>query len=404
MSIREGFVVKALEPGINFSALCREYGISRKTGYKWLARYTEDGVSGLEDRGRQPVKSLGVSGDIVADVVAIRQAHPSWGAKKIAAILRKKDSGNNPPSVRTIARILERAGLVRVTVKQLRRRNAPTAAPTITVCKPNDLWTVDFKGWWLVGDGRRCEPLTARDALSRFVLCTKILSSTKYEPVRQVFEDLFSRYGLPLAIQSDNGSPFATTRGALGLTRLSVWWLSLGIELIRSRPGKLADNAAHERMHRDIADELEAFAALNIDKQQDACDRWRHDFNHHRPHEALDMKMPAEVYRKSAICYEAIPAEVVYPDEFFLATVKRSGCIKFKGHEPFISTALSGFTVGLQFIKPQQFALWFSHRKLGGIDFSQERPAFIASENVTTKFYTIRSKSPAAKGIPEVKK
>lgn len=381
MSIREEFVIKALETGINFSALCREYDISRKTGYKWLSRYSEDGLSGLEDRGRRPKNiPLAVSGDLVADIVAIRQGHPSWGAKKVTTIINRRSDLNEKPSVRTVARILERAGLIRVTRKQLRRKNAPTLAPKIAVNKPNDLWTVDFKGWWLTGDGSRCEPLTIRDAFSRFVFCTKILPGTKYEPVRKVFEDLFLRYGLPLAIQMDNGSPFATMQGSLGLTRLSVWWLSLGIELFRSRPGKPSDNGAHERMHRDIADELEAFAALNIKKQQAACDRWRHDFNHHRPHEALNMKTPADVYRKSSILYKSVPTEVVYPEEFFLATVKRTGCIKFKSHEFFISTALSGYTVGLKYVQPKIFALWFSHRELGKIDFTQTKPSFLANK------------------------
>jgi transposase InsO family protein len=172
-----------------------------------------------------------------------------------------------------------------------------TPRKTVTVEAPNDAWTVDFKGWWKARDGRRCEPLTVRDAFSRYVLALRILPRSDTDGVRAVFEELFERHGLPKVIQSDNGVPFAAGRSLAGLTKLSAWWVSLGIDIVRSRLGKPQDNRAHERMHADIAIELEAQAAHSLRAQQKACDEWRVEFNHVRPHEALDMQTPADVYR-----------------------------------------------------------------------------------------------------------
>ena len=381
MSVREEFVLRAQQPGSNKSALCREFGISRKTGHKWLERYARVGLAGLDDMSRRPRASpLKVSGDVVADVVAIRRAHPRFGARKIHEVLQQTLRREEVPTVRTVARILVRAGLVQPAVKRRTAKNGATTPPKVIVVKPNDLWTVDFKGWWLSIDRARCEPLTIRDAFSRFVLRVQVLPSTAGAPVRRIFEEVFALYGLPKAIQSDNGVPFAITQGQLGLTTLSAWWLSLGIEHVRTRPAKPSDNGGHERMHRDMAEELEAAPARNRKAQQEACERWRHDFNNYRPHEALGMKRPAQVYRRSAVEYDRQKAiEIEYPERFRIFKVTNKGMIKLRKRYIFISSALRGQRVGLAYEGRQQYAVWFAAKKLGVLDCSADYLKFSAA-------------------------
>jgi len=368
------FVVDALKGRLKFATLCREYGVPRKTGYKWLARYRERGFVGLEDMSRRPLRSpLEVSGDVVAEVVFLRRTHPTWGPKKLSLLLREELKGD-APSLRTVARILERSGLVK------RKRHRRTGGlpdpgrPGVQVQKPNDLWTIDFKGWWLASNGDRCEPLTVRDAYSRFILGVVVLPGTSLNPVRRVLEQLFSKYGLPRAIQSDNGTPFVAAHGGLGLTQLSAWWLRLGIEVVRSRPATPSDNGGHERMHRDIAAELESFAALDRRRQQSECDRWRHDFNHHRPHEALKMKVPASVYRRSP---RRLPTErepLTYARNLLVRKVSNVGYICHRLRRVFISAALAGEQVGLKYRRSGGYELWFAHKRLGIVDFSGPKP------------------------------
>lgn len=381
MSVREEFVLRALEPGANKSALCREFGISRKTGHKWLDRYESVGLVGLQDMSRRPgANPLKVSGDIVAEIVAIRRRSPRFGAKKIHNVLEHTLKRVELPTVRTIARVLVRAGLVQPIVKRRAAKNSVTSAPKITVLKPNDVWTVDFKGWWLAINKARCEPLTIRDAFSRYILRIEVLPSTAGGPVRRIFEEVFKTYGLPKAILSDNGSPFAVAHGQLGLTTLSAWWLSLGIEHVRTRPGTPSDNGGHERMHRDMAAELEAVAALNRKAQQDACERWRNDFNNYRPHEALGMKRPGQVYRRSAVEFDREkPIDTEYPERFRVFTVNTLGMIKVKKRSIFISQALCGQRLGLAYDGDQKYAVWFAARRLGLLDCSSEYMTFNAA-------------------------
>ena len=216
MSVREEFVWKARQPGANVSELCRDFGVSRKTGYKWLKRYEVEGLRGLEDLSRSPKESpLAVNGDLVAEVVALRIAHPSWGPKKFADIMQRKH-GKAAPSQRTIARILARSGLIQKTRRRRSAGAAPVAPPKVSPTKPNDLWTVDFKGWWQAWGGDHCEPLTIRDAYSRMVLAIVVLPSTKMEPVIAAFKEAFKLYGVPDAILTDGGTPFVMSRSLKG--------------------------------------------------------------------------------------------------------------------------------------------------------------------------------------------
>lgn len=376
MGIREEFVVRALAPDANVSALCREYGVSRKTGYKWLERFKEGGLLALEDASRKPRESpLQVSGDVVARVVRIRTSHPRRGSKKIVAILKRELKPADVPSMSTVHRILVRAGLLQP-LRLRRRRKAQRQAgpPRVVVKAPNDLWTVDFKGWWLAMDRSRCEPLTVRDAFSRFLLRIEVLPTNRTALVRPIFEQLFKSYGLPKAILTDNGPPFVATQGEFGVTQLSAWWMSLGIEHIRTRPGTPSDNGGHKRMHKDIAAELEDFAALTRDRQQEACERWRHDFNCHRPHEALGMKMPIEVYKPSTVRFDPKKAvEHVYPEHFLVRVVAKRGAVSWRGIPGQMSHAFVKRRVGLETTAGGVFNVWFGHKLLGELNFN-ERP------------------------------
>lgn len=379
MQSREEFVLRAEEPGANFSALCEEYGVARKTGYKWMKRYKAEGLAGLEDDSRRPHASpLSVSGDIVADVVEFRLAHGQWGPNKLADLVRAR-RGPGSVSARTVARILERVGMARRTVRR-RREGSKVSAPKPLCERPNQLWTVDFKGWWLSKNRERCEPLTVRDAYSRYVLAIVVLPSTEQGPVIEAFKKLFVKYGMPDAILVDNGTPWIQPGSRLGLTRLSAWWLALGIEVFRTRPATPSDNGGHERMHRDMANELEAFRALNRKAQQEACDRWRHDFNHIRPHEALGMKKPAQVYQRSRVTYEDKPIVLAYPERYIPRRVSSCGQVRSLRTYAFVSQALAGYDVGFEPLGGNRFAVWFGHRRLGTVDFDEPHPRRITAD------------------------
>ncbi len=346
MTLREQFVLRALEPSSNKAELCREFGISRKTGYKWIERFRARGTLGLADLSRRPhCCPLQADGETVLEVIRLRTLHARWGPKKLRAVLQRSMPRVQVPSIRTIARILERAG--QVTARRRRARlSVPEQAPTVEAKKPNDLWTVDFKGWWLTGDKSRAEPLTVRDAASRYVLCAQLMTETGAKAVRAAFEQLFELYGMPDAIQADNGVPFACTRALGGLTNLSAWWVALGIRVIRGRPGHPEDNGAHERMHGDMYYDLEANAASNLTLQQSECDRWRHEFNHVRPHEALQQRVPADCYRKSTRPYRG-PRVACYPQGWLKRKVSSCGQIKVAGTMLRMGDGLRGYYVGL---------------------------------------------------------
>jgi transposase InsO family protein len=249
---REEFVLRAKEADSNVAELCREHGISRKTGYKWLSRFETRGIEGLRDMSRRPRRVVQTTGELVLRIQELRRAHLRWGPKKLRVLLVREFKEKDVPSVKTVGRILQRLGEPRL--RRARRPPLPErrAVADVTVAKPNDLWTVDFKGWWKTRNGERCEPLTVRDAFSRFVLCMKVMASPGIAGVRTAFEQLFQQWGLPKAIRADNGSPFGCTRARAGLTQLSAWWVALGIEVIFGRPGHPEDNGAHERLHGDV--------------------------------------------------------------------------------------------------------------------------------------------------------
>jgi putative transposase len=345
---RMNFALKSLQEGVNFSELCASYGISRKTGYKWRERYMNEGAVGLHDLSRKPGSSPNqVSEAVMCQIVKLHERHRKWGPKKIRALLlRDVAFAANAPSESSLKRIFERCGWTR---KRTRRKNQEGGriSSEARAKENNDVWTVDFKGWWRTVDKERCEPLTVRDEHSRYVLTAQPMARSDTESVKGVFEKLFERYGLPRAIRSDNGSPFASSQAILGLSRLSVWWLSLGISLERGRPGKPQDNGGHERMHRDIAAEVQACAQGTLVEQAAALELWRESFNTVRPHESLGMKTPAEIYTASKRPYEGTPDDIVYPGMISRRVSKR-GYLSYERHLVPISTALGGWSVGVQ--------------------------------------------------------
>jgi len=377
--LRTEFVMVAREPEVSKSAVCREFGISRKTGYKWLQRYAEQGLAGLVDRSRRPRRSpLEVSGAVVLELVRLRGEHPHWGPKKLRALLvRTGYRVGELPALATVGRILRRAGLSETKGRGRPRRWEPTG-PLETGKGPNDVWTVDFKGWWRTGDGQRCEPLGIRDLYSRYVLCLRPMERRRGEDVRRVFAETFERYGLPEAIRSDNGAPFASLHGPHGLTRLSAWWKTLGIRLDRIEPGHPEQNGGHERMHRDLAQEIEGRPAATQAEEARRLERWRIEYNIHRPHEALAMKTPGEVYRRSPRRLEAVQP-YRYPTSYLLRRVDSSGYIVFTNRYFRISQALVKTEVGLERLAGTRWQVWFCDLPVKEIDVEREAPRWLAA-------------------------
>jgi len=373
MNQRKEFVLKTLHAS-NFRQLCREYGISTKTGYKWRDRFYRYGSEGMMEISRRPrghAKELGEAA--ICQIIRLKNAHPSWGARKLREICKRLHAGPLP-SESTFKRVLERAGLVEK--RRVRRRSeAGRLFSGRKASAPNQIWTVDFKGWWYRANGQRCEPLTVRDECTRYVLDVRAVADARIETVRACFERLFERHGVPEAIRSDNGVPFASSTGVLGLSKLSAWWVALGIDLERSRPGCPQDNGAHERFHLDVERELRG------EEQQASFDEWRRTFNEERPHEALAMKRPAELYQPSPRKFEGTPEDLTYP-KMEPRRVSKVGTIRYGKHEIFISTALAGWSVGLEPCEPAKLNVHFGQLLLGQYD--ETTASFRRSDAPTT--------------------
>jgi transposase InsO family protein len=359
--------VERAKAGESIAALCREFKISRTTGHKWQKRFETHGYEGLEEQSRRPKSApLATGEELVLAVLEARDKHARWGPRKLFGLLRRR-FGDQTPSERTIARILRRADRVRER-RSRRKLSFVDHAPHVLAAEPNEVWTVDFKGWWRSRDGKRCDPLTVRDAFSRFVLSVHLCRATTLA-VREVFERLFARHGVPKAIQCDNGEPFVSVRSRGGLSQLSAWWMSLGIRLVRSRPGCPQDNGAHERMHADIAAERQAHPAETRDAQQRELDRWRQEFNHVRPHDALGGKTPAEIF-KPAERRRPHVRPFDYPAGVAQARVRRSGELAWCGVHYFLSTSLRGLHVGVQHVDVLHVRVWFREIDLGLVEIA----------------------------------
>jgi transposase InsO family protein len=369
MNQRIEFAMEAMKTE-NFRELCRRYGISPRVGYKWRERFLESGKAGMQEQSRRPKSSPeALEEEVVCRIVQLKERHRHWGGRKLREIYLRAWGEAVTPSESSFKRVLERCGLVE------KRRERPAAqtgrlSSGRKASAPNEVWTVDFKGWWHDAQGR-CDPLTVRDEASRYVLELRALADARSQTVQACFERLFERHGVPGAIRSDNGPPFASSTGLLGLSRLSTWWLAQGIELERSRPGCPQDNGAHERMHRDLATQLEGSPYA---ERQAALEVWRREFNEERPHEALGMRMPAEVYCDSTRRWNGAVEQVSYTSAQ-TRRVHPRGTICYAGARIFLSTALAGWDVGLQAVDGTH-EVYFAQLLLGQIE--PQSQAFIA--------------------------
>jgi transposase InsO family protein len=365
MDQRVAFIADWLRDDGTMTELAERYEISRKTAYKWVNRYAADPASGLVERSRAPhAHGRAMGAALQAVVIELRHRHPRWGPKKLRAVLCERQPTQVWPAVSTMGDLLRREGLS--APRRRTRYVVPRTQPLAAAQTPNDVWAADFKGWFRTADGTRCDPLTMTDACSRFVLCCRIVAPTG-RGVRPWFERTFRTYGLPRAMRTDNGPPFATT-GAGQLSHLAVWWLKLGIQLDRIDRGHPEQNGRHERFHLTLQQETTNPAAATPPHQQRRFDRMREEFNTERPHEALAQQPPARVYVSSPRPYPTRLEEASYDATHQVRRVNHTGQIKWQGERVFVSEAVRGEMIGLAESERGDWIVRFMDVDLGRID------------------------------------
>ena len=353
----------------SLAELCRKYSISRKTAYKWLERYQQIGAGGLMDRSSAPLQCpTRISAMVEQAVLEARRQHPRWGPKKLKGWLTLRDPGQPWPAASTIGAILTRH---QMTSRRRRRQRAELApSPLLHAQAPNDVWSIDFKGWFRCGDRQRCDPLTVSDAYSRYLLCCRDVARTDTAHAQAVLRELFGEYGLPDRIRSDNGPPFSA-RG--GLSELSVWWLRLGILPERIDPGEPQQNGRHERMHRTLKEETQQPPAANRKAQQESFERFVREYNDERPHEALGQRPPAEFYACSARGYPAQLPEMEYPSGFEVRQADEGGKIRWKQARSKLGRVLANQLIGIETVADGLQHIWFGRQLLGVLDEQRAR-------------------------------
>jgi putative transposase len=346
--------------------LCTRFGISRKTGYKWLGRYMQEGLSGLQEKPRIPRHCPHrIAPDIAAMLLEAKRLHPNWGPRKILPYVARHHPALALPAASSTGALFRKAGLSRP--KQRRRRPHHPGAPALHTGSPNEVWTADFKGQFRTGDGLYCYPLTVADAYSRYLLGCSARLSTKQVEAQPIFERLFREYGLPGAIRTDNGAPFATP-AFCGLSKLSVWWIKLGIRHQRIEPGRPEQNGRHERMHRTLKAEATRPPERNQTAQQARFDRFCQEYNHERPHEALGQRPPAALYRPSPRRMPAKIAEPEYPGHYLVRRVSNAGTFRFKSHQLFLSDTLLQEQIALEETGDGIWSIYFYDVLLARLD------------------------------------
>lgn len=358
------FIARLLD-GEKMTHLCDEYGISRKTGYKIWNRYQNIGHHALVDRSRIPHRFANqLPEQIERTILKLKQEKPHFGAPKVRELIKRKFPDLKVPAISTIHAVLDRHGLVD---HRKRTRNKAQGTPLSGGLKPNDLWCTDFKGEFMTADRQYCYPLTITDHASRFLLAVEALESVKEKGVFPVFERIFQEYGLPKGIRSDNGVPFAAPNGLFGLSKLSVWWLRLGIHIERIKPGHPEQNGRHERMHLTLKKATAAPAANNLLQQQDKFESFVSEYNNERPHQALEMQFPSELYERSTREYSGIN-KIDYPLHHQIVTVTSCGRLCFKGLKISLSNVLAGHDVGIKQVDEYSWLVSFMDYDLGYFD------------------------------------
>jgi putative transposase len=345
--------------------LCKRFGISRKTGYKILERYRTDGPEGLRDRSRAPQSHPNqTSPEAEAAILRVRKAHPTWGSKKILAVLSREAPDESWPARSTIDAVLKRAGVV--SSRRRRRRRQPSAPPMVKAETPNEVWSIDYKGWFRVGDGTRCDPLTLNDMFSRASLVCRAMVSPKLLDVKRQLEAAFRQFGLPHFMLSDSGPPFGST-GLARLSRLGVWLLRLRIQPVFIEPGRPDQNGRHERFHETLKAETANPPRATIPAQQRAFTRFQTIYNEERPHEALEMRVPAELWELSPRAMPSVIPEHEYPGEFEARRVRRDGSMKWAGGYVFVGEALAREMVGLRAVGGDLWHVYLGSMCLGSL-------------------------------------
>jgi len=365
MDERVRFVARLLD-GEKMAVLCEEFGISRKTGYKIYQRYKEIGTKGLTDRSRRPHRHANQLPTLVEKaIVRLKKDYPSWGAPKIRERFRQKLPEVACPAISTVHAVLDRHGLVKRRRRRVRLRLTGTTLSQPLA--PNVLWCADYKGEFLLANHRYCYPLTITDFASRYLIACEALSTTKERYAFGVFERAFQDYGLPRAIRTDNGVPFASAHALYGLSKLSVWWLRLGIQLERITPGHPEQNGRHERMHLTLKTEATRPASANVLQQQGRFDTFVHRYNHDRPHQALDMRTPASRYLPSTRPYQGLD-ELDYPFHDWTAVITTCGRICYQTRKINVSQVFAGQKVGVRQVDEHVWLVTFMHYDLGYFD------------------------------------
>ena len=360
-------VIKAEKP---FKYICEDFGISEKTGHKWKNRFYEEGKLGLYEKSREAENHPNaLPEDTVIAIIQLKTAHPYWGAKKILELFKKSRRNAEVPSLSSVNRILSKANLIK------KRRVKPVSADCrrlhahIQPQKVNDVWAIDFKGYWR-SDGEICEPFTVRELVSRKILCVKLMQSKSSEAVRAVMTELFKKYGLPKVIRSDNGTPFSSPNGVLSLTSLSAWWITLGITPDRTEKGSPGQNGSLERMHADIAREIEGKVRGGVLANQAVIDAWVEEYNSVRPNEAIGMKTPDEVFIPSERKYIGDYEEIEYPLGFLTRKVTAGGEIVLNSIRIAIGHSLKGLYIGLKPLENNSYEAYLADFILGTVDMN----------------------------------
>jgi transposase InsO family protein len=351
---------------MSVSDLCREYGISRPTGYRWINRYEEVGPEGLLNLSSRPHSCSHATPEKTENaILVLRSKHPSWEARKLKARLEQLEPYVEWPAASTFGNILQRAGLT--SPKRKKRRTTPYSEPFSEVTAPNQLWCMDFKGYFSTGDGSRCDPFTITDAHSRYLIRCQIVSRMDLSQVRAVCEAAMREYGMPSRIRTDNGAPFAGT-GLLGLSKLSLGWMKMGIVHERIQPGKPQQNGRHERMHRTLKEDTTNPAAATLRLQQKKFDRFRQMFNHERPHEGLNNATPGSLYQPSSTTLPRTPMEYSYPKGFLTRRVNNSGDVSWHKGRVFISEVFRFEDLGFELVAEDFYKVFFREIEIGGFD------------------------------------